>query len=294
MLATWAGLVLHVPDRLAPGERVRAWRPAVPGVVEVFHARFVGHAYPAHTHDSWALLIVDEGAIRYDLDRTEHGAVTSRVTLLPPFVAHNGRAAVAAGFRKRVCYLDETVLPADLAPRAVRGPALADPLLRHRVGQLHDALVADDAELEAESRLAMVAGRLRDHLQTRRAVPGRPPRAVATGLRELLDSGIARTVTLREAGRELDAHPDHLVRSFTAQFGLPPHRYLIGRRVDEARRRLLAGEPTAAVATAVGFHDQAHLSRHFSALLGVPPGRYARSSAATGSGRHRPGEHAVP
>ena len=39
-------------------ESVRAWRPAVPGVAEVFHARFVSHAYPVHTHDTWTLLIV--------------------------------------------------------------------------------------------------------------------------------------------------------------------------------------------------------------------------------------------
>jgi transcriptional regulator GlxA family with amidase domain len=30
------------------------------------------------------------------------------------------------------------------------------------------------------------------------------------------------------------------------------------------------------VATAVGFHDQAHLHRHFTRLVGTTPGRYAR------------------
>jgi hypothetical protein len=28
---------------------VEAWRPAVPGIAEVFHARFTTHAYPLHT-----------------------------------------------------------------------------------------------------------------------------------------------------------------------------------------------------------------------------------------------------
>jgi AraC-like DNA-binding protein len=201
---------LHVSDQLASGEQVRAWRPPVPGVAEVFHAHFVQHAYPAHTHDTWTLLIVDTGAIRYDLDHTEHGAFASRVTLLPPYVAHNGRAAAEGGFRKRVCYLDQSVLDASLVPRVMDRPDVTDPLLRQRIAQLH-------------------------------------------------------------------AHPDHLVRCFTREFGLPPHRYVIGRRVDAARRLLLAGEPASRVATTVGFHDQAHLSRHFRAVLGVPPGRYSRS-----------------
>jgi AraC-like DNA-binding protein len=112
---------------------------------------------------------------------------------------------------------------------------------------------------------------------------------VAHDLRDLLDSRVRDGLTLREAGELLHAHPDHLVRAFTAAFGLPPHRYLTGRRLDAARTRLLAGEPPAAVASAVGFHDQAHLTRHFRRLLGSTPGRYAaavsgrRPSAAGGS-----------
>ncbi|HSK60888.1 MAG TPA: AraC family ligand binding domain-containing protein, partial [Actinomycetospora sp.] len=93
-----------------PREEVRAWRPAVPGITEVFHARFTEHAYPPHTHDAWTLLIVDAGAVRYDLDRHEHGALPTSVTLLPPHVAHDGRSARPGGFRKRVVYLDDTAL----------------------------------------------------------------------------------------------------------------------------------------------------------------------------------------
>jgi AraC-like DNA-binding protein len=72
------------------------------------------------------------------------------------------------------------------------------------------------------------------------------------------------------------------VSCFTRTYGLPPHRYLAGRRVEAARRRLLDGEPPADVAVAVGFHDQAqaHLHRDFTRLVGTTPGRYARSLPA--------------
>lgn len=82
-------------------------------------------------------------------------------------------------------------------------------------------------------------------------------------------------VTLREAAELLHAHPGHLVRSFTRAFGLPPHLYLTGRRIDQARRLLLAGQRTAEVAVEVGFHDQSHLTRHFVRHLGISPARYA-------------------
>jgi AraC-like DNA-binding protein len=61
----------------------------------------------------------------------------------------------------------------------------------------------------------------------------------------------------------LHRHPTHLVRSFTAAFGVPPHANLTGRRIDLARQLLLAGEPPTHVATAAGFYNQAHLTRQF-------------------------------
>jgi AraC-like DNA-binding protein len=71
----------------------------------------------------------------------------------------------------------------------------------------------------------------------------------------------------------------HLVRAFGAEYGIAPHRYLTGRRLDQARRLLLAGTGAADVAVLVGFHDQAHLTRHFRRLLSTTPAAYARSAS---------------
>ena len=219
---------------------VRAWSPGVPGITEVFHARFTDHAYPEHTHDTWTLLVVDEGAIRYNLDRHEHSARGRTVTLLPPHVAHTGRAATERGFRKRVLYVDTGVLGASLTGAAVATPTLDDELLRTRVAQLHATLDGPGAALEAESRLALIGDRIRAHL--RGVAPGPAPARLAADLRDLLDGHLVDGLALRDAATVLHAHPAHLVRAFTRAFGLPPHRYLTGRRVEAARRRLLAGE----------------------------------------------------
>ncbi len=264
---------------------MRAWHPEVPGIDEVFHARFVDHAYPPHTHSTWTLLVVDDGAVRYELDHSEHGAMRSAVTLLPPGVAHDGRSATPGGFRKRVLYLDDDALPARLVGRAVDRPAVVDDVLRGAVDRLHRVLDAPGDELSARSGLVLVTDRLAAHLggegpdnaiehADREVV--RDPRA-AGGLRDLLDAHLVDGLMLDDAAARLHVDPTHLVKSFSAEFGLPPHRYLVGRRVEAARRLLLAGVPAARVAVEAGFHDQAHLTRHFRRLLGVTPGRYVRS-----------------
>ncbi|MFI5669770.1 AraC family transcriptional regulator [Streptomyces sp. NPDC051704] len=269
-------------------QEVSAWRPRVAGVVEVFHARFTAHAYPMHVHDEWTLLIVDDGAVRYDLDRHRRGTPGGTVSLLPPRVAHNGSAATSHGFRKRVVYLDTTVLDERFIGAAVDGPDLADPVLRRRVGQLHRALTAPGDELEAESRLALIGERLRTLLQPRLERPGAHTaspaagtrHAIADSLRELLDERLVEGISLHEAATLVQAHPAHLVRSFSTAFGIAPHQYLIARRVALARRLLLDGRPAAEVAIEAGFHDQPHFTRHFKRVVGTTPGGYARTRAS--------------
>ncbi|MET7817488.1 helix-turn-helix transcriptional regulator [Micromonospora zamorensis] len=257
------------------GSHVNAWRPLVAGVAEVFHAHFVDHAYPRHIHDVWTLLIVDDGAVRFDLDRHRHGALRTSVTLLPPYVPHDGSSATPGGFRKRVLYLDTSALGAELVGRAVDEPDLADPQLRDRIHHLHQVLAAPGDEFEAESRLALILERLRGQLRQRPPVEGQPAGpGLAVRLRELLDARTVEGVTLGEAAELLHAHPTHLVRTFTHVHGVPPHSYLTGRRVELVRRLLLAGQRPAEAAVAAGFFDQAHLTRHFRRYLGVSPARY--------------------
>lgn len=269
---------------IRPRSTVSAWQPAVPGIAEVFHARFTDHAYPAHVHDTWALMILDGGRVDFALDRERHGVGAGEaVALLPPGVPHDGRTVTEAGFRKRVLYLDTSVLPQALTGAAVDAPLLCDPALRARVHGLHRAL-GEREPFEAESRLAFVRERLHRWLSGREAAQyGTPVAGVAVRLRELLDARVAEGITLEEASAELGhVHPTHLIRSFRKAYGLPPHAYLTGRRVAVARRLLLAGMRPAEAATAAGFYDQAHLTRHFGRHVGTSPARFARPGPSPG------------
>ena len=242
---------------------------------EVLHAHFTEHAYPAHVHGEWTVLLVDAGGVDYTLDGVRRQAVTRRVTVLPPYVSHDGRSAGADGFDKRVLYVDGRWLPERLTGAAVRSPSLADPELVRALSALHRCLDEGADPLEAESRLALVSERIGLHL------------AAAAAPEDTRDPGLARLVrtrldedqpTLDSLAAELGTHPSHLVRVFRREYGLPPHRYVVGRRLDHARRLLLDGRPIAEVAAEAGFHDQSHLTRHFRALLGTTPGAY-RSAA---------------
>jgi AraC-like DNA-binding protein len=269
-----------VPTAAPPREWVRAWKPEVPGISEVFHARFIEHAYPRHTHEDWTVFIVDDGGIRYDLDAHARGVGTSLVTVLPPHVVHDGRPATQNGFRKRVLYVGTEVLGTHLIGPAADEPDIRDPVLLRAIRRLHPLLERRDDALEAETVMALVGEGIRQHLgetpSTARAEGERP---IAVALRELLDARMFDRFTLAEAGRLVGATTPGLVRAFSRTFGIAPHRYVVARRVEAARKLLLDGAPIAQTAADVGFYDQAHFTRHFRKHVGTTPGRFAASGA---------------
>jgi AraC-like DNA-binding protein len=245
----------------------------VPSLREVYHARF-DHWYPMHTHDDWTVLLVDDGAVEFGIDRHDHLATAAGVTLLPPGVPHDGHSAVAGrSYRKRVLYLEPDWLPATAQGPATDDPTLTGPEPLTAVRRIHTALREPGDLLAAEHWLLT----LRDHTLDRLGTPAHtaPDPPLTRRLRALLDDRLTESFTIAEAAAQLGAHPSHLTRAFSRAFGLPPHQYVVGRRVDLARRLLVDGHRPAQAAAAAGFHDQAHLTRHFRRVLGVTPASIA-------------------
>jgi AraC-like DNA-binding protein len=68
-----------------------------------------------------------------------------------------------------------------------------------------------------------------------------------------------------------------LQRLFSDYVGVSPKWVMRRARLHEAALRADGGEPVdwAALASDLGYADQAHLTRDFTATIGVPPARYA-------------------
>src|SRR5690349_19590801 len=191
-------------EQLPDSCRVVAWRPAVPGISEVFQSRIVDYRYPMHCHRGWTVLIVDDGALRYDLDTRHHGAAGDTVSILPPGVAHNGYPAERFGrFRKRNIYLEAGFLSEDLVGAAVDASTFVDRELRAAISGLHDRLRAPDP-LDVEARLALIEERFRQRLRRRPRSARDPEPAVAERLRAYLDGHLTSNATLGDAAAALD------------------------------------------------------------------------------------------
>lgn len=94
-------------------------------------------------------------------------------------------------------------------------------------------------------------------------------------LREYIEQHLAEPLPLGQLAGLCALSEYHFARMFQTSFGLPPHRYVLARRLAHACRllrhsRLALGE----VALACGFASASHFSNRFRQALGATPGQY--------------------
>ncbi len=97
-------------------------------------------------------------------------------------------------------------------------------------------------------------------------------------IQDYLEEHYTENVSLEEISNLTHLRSYHLIRSFRAEVGLPPHAYLEQVRVNRAKALLRAGMPIIEVALTIGFIDQSHFTRHFKKMMGVTPGQYQASA----------------
>lgn len=90
---------------------------------------------------------------------------------------------------------------------------------------------------------------------------------------ELMNDRLDRNLSVESLASEVGLSPAHFARAFKEAMGLAPHRYLLMRRLEHARRLLDTPDAILSdVAQRTGFADQAHFTRLFKREFGVTPG----------------------
>jgi AraC-like DNA-binding protein len=100
---------------------------------------------------------------------------------------------------------------------------------------------------------------------------GLPP-VVTRRVCEYVESHLDQKISLDALASMAGLSTHHFARAFHQTVGMPPHSYLLSRRLERAERMLSETRlPLAEIAVATGFSDQSHLARHFRRRTGISP-----------------------
>jgi AraC family transcriptional regulator len=173
-------------------------------------------------------------------------------------------------------------------PGATSSPRHA---LQHLQAALRTAMEAVDAELAsgglgeplAAESLANVIAALR-HVPSPRAPmrSGRNelPRAKLRAVLEYVEARLDAGPTLEQMAAVARLSPTYFASQFKRTTGLPPHRYIIQRRIERATQLMQTAREVslAEVALQAGFSDQSQFSHHFKRFIGLTPGEFRRQN----------------
>jgi len=104
------------------------------------------------------------------------------------------------------------------------------------------------------------------------------PALVLRRIAEYIDANLQRDITLHELARQAQMSVYHFARAFKHRTGLPPHQYVLRRRIERARS--LLSDPVLSVgdvAVRCGFAHHSHFSDTFHRVMGVTPTAYRRA-----------------
>jgi AraC family transcriptional regulator len=98
--------------------------------------------------------------------------------------------------------------------------------------------------------------------------------------RRMLHEDYSACHTLDRLARNAGMSAYHFARIFRELAGVPPHRYLIRRRLEAAAERLRDGASVTGVCYEVGFGNLSHFIHMFRACYGIAPSRWRSAGPA--------------
>ncbi|PRA45283.1 AraC family transcriptional regulator [Ochrobactrum sp. MYb68] len=167
------------------------------------------------------------------------------------------------------------VLPgADIADNTIRGlteallPALENPAQASR-------LFVDHVGLALAMHMAATYGtaELRAPAPTGGLAPWQLKRAMA-----IMDSKLDGDIPIAVIAQFCGLSPSYFTRAFKISTGMPPHKWLLKRKVEKATNLLRTTRMSLSeIAVDCGFVDQSHFTRVFSRAIGAAPGQWRKS-----------------
>jgi AraC-like DNA-binding protein len=90
---------------------------------------------------------------------------------------------------------------------------------------------------------------------------------------DFIDAHLSEKVSLDDLSAMAGLSHHHFARAFQQSVGIPPHKYLLRRRLEHVQKMLRDTQlPLSEIAQVAGFSDQSHLARHFRRVTGISPG----------------------
>ncbi|MGG6270951.1 AraC family ligand binding domain-containing protein [Leptolyngbya sp. AN03gr2] len=155
-------------------ETIKFWRDPALANLEMLRATYVTHSFSRHTHEGYAIGVIERGIEEFTYQGSTHQAPAGSIVVIHPGEVHTGHAAEPESWTYRMLYPDVALMQKAAAEFTEQScvshkaidvpyfpnPVVHDPQLATQLRQLHWAIEQSPSILERESRFLWLFAQL--------------------------------------------------------------------------------------------------------------------------------------
>jgi len=253
----------------------------------VFKANYHRFQFSRHTHEDFALGLMEEGVQKFHCRGTEFCAPKGSLITVNVDEVHDGMSANSREYSYRILYIPFSLMQkigmemvSSKTSHYFRLPVTKDVELASKLRYLFHLLEQDNIDLlEAQSVFyTLLAELLSRHGTEQTELPsaGHLPAAVDRA-RSFISDMALHDISLDDISTAAGLSRFHFLRVFTASQGITPYSFLLHRRLQLARESIRQGTSISDTALDCCFSDQSHFSRRFKSAYGITPKQYQQA-----------------
>jgi AraC-like DNA-binding protein len=268
---------------------VKSWRVNGIDGVECFRARAITHHYGRHSHQGYAIGVIENGIGGLDIQGARRYIPAGNIVVINPGQVHTGYPAGERPLTYRMFYINTTTL-VNLLPDKTCLPCfdrlhIDNPELAQQLLLLHSALENSTDTSEQQTLFTKTLRAFTCTYGQTVTADGKPEPAAIKQIKNFLRQHHRQNISIEDLANLTHFSRAHLIRTFKQVVGIPPYTYLLQIRIERAKTLLAQGMPVAQVAYEVGFVDQSHLTHRFKNITGITPKQYAKGHYYTRKSR---------
>lgn len=255
----------------------------VNGAIELLQGSFTSRSFKPHFHESYALILVENGVADYSYKQNEYVVSTNKLLILNPYEVHTGRSLGKGLWNFRSMYIPQEMVKTNRDTQTTHLPQFLNRIVDNheliiRYQHLHNQLLKGEMSIDQESEISLLLSDLGDvaRMNNKSFVIDRYS-SIAAKMKDFIHAYHSENIRLDDLMNITGLSRFHLIKVFSDKYGLPPHQYLNNLRIEKAKSLLGQGLPSTDVAFTVGYYDQSHFIRNFKKIVGITPKAYIKA-----------------
>ena len=250
----------------------------------LFKADYRKFQFCRHAHEEFALGVMEKGTQKFRYRGEDVSAGPGSIITVNAEEVHDGRSANGENYKYWIIYIPQALFQQAgkelVSPRSnhyFSKPVINDQSLAQKLTQVIRSVQSSTFDVvEAQSSFYLLFGQLLNKYGSETSWYDQvnkfsEPVKRAT---EYINDMALEEITLNDIAKEAGLSRFHFLRIFSKEKGMPPHSYLIHRRLILAKDAIRKGENLADAAYKAKFSDQSHFSNKFRSFTGSSPLQY--------------------